>query len=251
MTFPFRVTAVIYLGAAIVLTTMISCKDDGVSSSYCKESDAVSTVSSTVSLEAGVDDGGGAEDAGAFAKADYTALYCVEYSTAESTSLKINIINYWADCRGPFNAEITDGSSSAIEVTVTPEQCASSGCLCPYDFSLDAGNIDLKIPITLTIGRFSCITFNTESHETVTLHPDESSSGIICQYFGRTGEKHGLCADGETCDEGLICEDSETLSGFEPVCLVPCETRFDCPVPESFTCDDGACHVIPNMTQTV
>jgi hypothetical protein len=236
---------------------MISCKDDGVSSSYCKVTDAESTVSSTDPLVDEVDDGGGdgggdggEADAGPSAKADYSALYCVEYSTTGNGSLKINIINYWADCQGPFNAEVTDGSSTSIEVTVTPEQCAASGCFCPYDFTLAAGSLTLESKIELTIRRFSCISMNTESYETVSLWPAESGTGIVCQYFGRTGERHGICANEETCDEGLVCEESETLTGFEPVCLVPCETEFDCPVPNAFTCDDGACHVIPNMTQT-
>ncbi len=250
-----------FLLACIIASALCGCKEK-VAASYCKQSDAVSTVSdSDASGAVGASDAGDLVDAGdagdadagsgASAAPDYSKLYCAAYSTTGSASLEIDIINFWADCGGPFKAELSGSSSTSAEITVMPNQCSSSGCLCPYDFSLNAGGLNLNSPIELTINRFSCLTMRPGAHETLTLHPEQSSDGIVCQYFGSTKDRHGLCANDNTCDEGLICRDAETLSGFDPVCLVPCEDRFDCPVPEAFTCDEGACVVIPNMTQTV
>ena len=222
------------------------------SSAYCKTDESVSTVEIELAVEDAGEDASDDADAGASAgEYDYTGLMCFVYDRLDTGIYRLGVVNYWSECFGAVTAELTDRSVDAVSVTVTPESCGS-GCLCPHDFSLDVGKFGLGTDITLTVERFSCLTWQSESEESAILPVQTSALGLVCQYMGAyAGERHAPCRSDGSCDEGLLCEGTETLTEWMDVCLMPCDTAADCPIPSVFQCDDGACHVIPGMTQSL
>ena len=232
-----------------------ACSDDaGASSAHCKVDESVSTVDIDFQIEAG-DAGADASDdadAGASVVYDYTDLICFAYDRLDVGAYRLGIVNYWTECGGAVKAAVTGRSNDSVSVTVTPESCGS-GCLCPRDFSLDVGDVGQGTDVVLTVERFSCMTWRNESAESATLPVQSSDKGLVCQYMGASiGGRHAPChSDGSCDDEGLVCEGTETLSDWMDVCLVPCDTVADCPIPSAFQCDDGACHVLPGMTQSL
>jgi hypothetical protein len=61
-------------------------------------------------------------------------------------------------------------------------------------------------------------------------------SGARSGCFGEPGDEPG---DEPSCDEGLVCDGGDGPG----LCLAPCETDGDCPLPGVEVCDDGLCRV--------
>ncbi len=227
------------------------CKEDNVATSYCKNSESTSTNKPIVEKPNSLGDAGNNDSEASYDENDYTGLYCFEYGIVNNT-LHINIVNYWADCQGPFTVELKEKTSNSISISILPQSCAASGCLCPYDFPLSFSDINFQEDISFKVRRYSCLTGNVESSYDALLSLKEESYGIICQYFGQTvGKRHSFCKENQSCDEGLECTEVDTLIGKASICLLKCEEISDCPVTGGFTCEEGVCKVKDSMKENI
>jgi hypothetical protein len=191
---------------------------------------------------------------------EYEGLSCVSWQRDDDV-LQLELTNVEGPClvEVDWRHRVTQRDGVLTLIASGEPECRIAACgSCIYDFRFEVPLKDAAAALQVSFALEICEKLEPPS-ATVTLPLDTADEGVACQqlsahtqsWLGRCGGPHQPCGDGETCfvgdasatecAAGLTCHDAGDDLGR--LCLTPCESDADCPLPAVERCDDGVCQV--------
>lgn len=197
-----------------------------------------------------------------------TGLQCVSWKPgAQDGQLKIDLFNFRGACGADWQGE-ADVLNNEVTLTVNNPGCGVAACgSCIYDWSFEVDDIEIATDYTLVVKVDTCPT-DSDIRTIRTKIPANSAEGIACRYAdfsamvehaetrGKTGTFHMPCggtttsggnAEHGTCVDPLVCIENGDDDWSKAICVHPCETDADCPLPSILSCQDSLCSITQRL----
>jgi hypothetical protein len=184
--------------------------------------------------------------------ADYAGLQCISYGTGAGGGFAVDLFNFSSAC-GPEWEGVAEVHGASVTVGVTNPGCVMADCgSCIYDWAFEVDGVGGGADVDLTISVEACPGDQAPVTETVSLPSETLVQGLLCRYadwstldwLGYGGTLHTPCgAAGFTCAGDLVC--APVGEDGSEICVAPCDTVADCPLPDLMLCAANRCVLDP------
>ncbi|MCK9463268.1 MAG: hypothetical protein M0R80_26920 [Proteobacteria bacterium] len=189
--------------------------------------------------------------------ADYDGLQCVSYGATAGGDFAVDLFNFDAAC-GPVWDGVAAVDGAAVTVGVTNPGCVVADCgSCIYDWAFVIEGVSTGADVELTISVETCPGEELPVTETASLPAGTLGQGLKCRYaswgtlewLGFVGTLHTPCGALATAEDVIACEGDLVCAaageGGREICVAPCGTVADCPLPDIMLCQVNLCVLDP------
>ncbi|MDD5306219.1 MAG: hypothetical protein PHU25_02750 [Deltaproteobacteria bacterium] len=189
----------------------------------------------------------------------YDGLQCISWKRAADGTLEVDLVNFPGACGARYEGEAALENAHTLRLAALNPSCEIASCgSCIYDWSYEVEGVAADADLKLVMEENACPDGEEGARvDEATIPKARLSAGIMCRYVDSgvmewvagcgalhlpCGTGSGMCPEEPVpCQGDLVC--NATGVGSDEVCMQPCSTSSQCPLPDVLTCDGEVCRL--------